>query len=323
MTAMKKQPDIIIYQTKSGAIELREDLQTDTIWATQAQIVQLFDIDQSVVSRHINKIFKDKEVGMKSNMQNMHIANSDKPVKLYSLDVILAVGYRTNSAKAIKFRQWATDVLRAYVTQGFTINRKRLASNYDAFIKAVDEVKKLLPEGGAIKTGDALELTKLFASTWLSLSAYDSAELPKKGVTRKQVKFTAEQLQSALSEMKTELIERGEATDLFGQERSAESVGGIVGSVFQTFGGKPLYATTEEKAAHLLYFMVKNHPFTDGNKRSGAFSFVWFLQRAKLLDTSRISPEALTALTLLVAESKPKEKERVIGLVLLLLKGRS
>jgi len=321
MPAKKKPTDIIIYQTKSGAIELREDLRAETFWATQDQIVRLFDIDQSVVSRHVKNIFQDGEVSQKSNMQKMHIANSDKPLNLYSLDVILAVGYRTNSARAIKFRQWATGVLRAHITTGFTVNRERIAKNYDTFLRAVEEVKHLLPEGSAVRAGDALELTKLFASTWLSLSAYDQETLPKKGITKKQVRFTAAQLQDALAEMKAELLGRGEATELFGRERSSDSVGGIVGSVFQTFGGQPLYATAEEKAAHLLYFMVKNHPFTDGNKRSGAFSFVWFLRRGGLLDTSRISPEALTALTLLVAESKPKEMERVIGLILMMLRG--
>ena len=162
---MKKES--IIYQAKSGAIELKGDLEKETIWASQAQIVDLFGVDQSVTSRHIRNIFKDGEINPKSNMQKMHIANSDKPVIFYSLDVILSVGYRTNSKVAIEFRKWATKTLRAYIVDGYTINKKRLAKNYDSFMSAVEEVKKLLPADRTIDNESTLELIKLFASTWL------------------------------------------------------------------------------------------------------------------------------------------------------------
>jgi len=316
---MKKECTIIVYQAKTGAIELKEDVSAETMWATQAQIVKLFDVDQSVVSRHINNIFQDGEVDKKSNMQKMHIANSDKPVTLYSLDVILAVGYRANSSRAIQFRQWATKTLRSHIVDGYTINKKRLAKNYNAFLKVVEQVKALLPSGGAVDAVSAMELVKMFASTWLSLDAYDKAKLPKSGATKRQVEFTAEELTQALQKLKQELMARGEATSLFGSERGGQSVAGIVGNVFQTFDGQDLYPTVEEKAAHLLYFMVKNHPYADGNKRSGAFAFVWFLKQARLLNPARLTAEALTALTLFVAESDPKDKGRMVGLVLLLL----
>ncbi len=320
MMIMKK--EMIIYQSKSGAIELRGDFDKETMWATQAQIVGLFDVDQSVVSRHIKNIFKDGEIDEKSNMQKMHIASSTKPVVIYSLDVILAVGYRTNSRVAITFRKWATKTLRQHILDGYTINKKRLGKNYEAFLRAVEDVKTLLPSSGQVGAADALELVRLFASTWFSLDAYDKSKLPKSGGTKKQVAIAMEELSEALSDLKRALVQKNEASELFGAERYTGSVAGIVGNVFQTFGGKDLYPTVEEKAAHLLYFMVKNHPFTDGNKRSGAFSFVWFLRRAKILNTARISPEALTALTLLVAESHPKDKERMVGVVLMLLKKR-
>src|SRR3989338_4694279 len=143
---MQKNKAIMIYQAKSGAIEFRGDFTRETIWATQAQIVDLFDVDQSVVSRHMRNIFKDGEIDEKSNMQKMHIANSDRPVNLYSLDVVLGVGYRTNSKVAIEFRKWATRTLREHITQGYTINRKRIAHNYDAFMKTVADIQTLLPE---------------------------------------------------------------------------------------------------------------------------------------------------------------------------------
>lgn len=317
---MKKEKRIAIYQTKNGAIELKTDISSETIWATQNQIAKLFEVDQSVVSRHIKNIFNWKEIDRKSNMQKMHIPNSDKPVTFYSLDVILAVGYRANSAKAILFRQWATKVLHSHIIEGYTINKKQLAKNYNSFLKAVEQVRTLLPSNGAIGTTDALELIKMFASTWFSLDAYDKERLPHTGMTKREFQFAAEELTNAISNLKVRLIKNNQATNLFGTERNKQGIDGILGNVFQSFNGKDLYPTIEEKSAHLLYFIVKNHPFIDGNKRSGAFAFVWFLKKAALLNPLRITPEALTALTLLVAESNPKDKNHMIGLILLILK---
>ncbi len=146
MEKKQEKKNIVIYRAKNGAIELRGDISHETIWATQAQIVELFEVDQSVVSRHIRNIFKDGEIKQKSNMQKMHIANSDKPVTYYSLDMILGVGYRTNSKIAIEFRKWATKTLREHITKGYTINRKQIAKNYDVFMKSVTDIQALLPE---------------------------------------------------------------------------------------------------------------------------------------------------------------------------------
>lgn len=310
----------VIYQAKSGAIELRGDFSRETIWATQAQIVQLFDVDQSVVSRHINNMFKDNEIDPKSNMQKMHNTNSDKPVILYSLDVLLGVGYRTNSKIAIEFRKWATKTLKSYITEGFVINRNRIGKNYEKFLNVVEDIKKLLPAGSAIDAKDAVELISLFADTWLSLEAYDKELLPKKSkLTKKKVTLAADKVAGDLLEFKKQLMKSGEATEIFGQERTAGAVSGIVGNVMQTFAGQDLYQTAEEKAVHLLYFIVKNHPFVDGNKRSGAFAFVCFLKQMNILDLKKLTPSALTAITILVAESKAEHKEKIIKLILNLL----
>jgi prophage maintenance system killer protein len=315
----KKNKEVAIYKDSKGNIDFRIDSDKETLWATQAQIVDLFGIDQSVISKHISNIFKDKEVDQKRNMQKMHNAISDKPLNVYSLDIILAVGYRTNSARAIQFRQWATKTLKSHVLDGYTINLNRISKNYDAFLTAVENVKKLLPADNVISNQDTLELVKLFANTWFSLDAYDKSEFTKKSLTKKQVKLSGEELHKAILELKENLLSKGEATDLFANERQSKAIEGIVGNVFQSFGGKSVYESVEEKAAHLLYFIVKNHPFSDGNKRSGAFSFVWFLRKAKILNTSRITPEALTALTLLVAESDPKDKDQIVGLIVMLI----
>jgi prophage maintenance system killer protein len=314
---------IIIYQNKSGAIEFKGDFKKETLWASQAQIADLFGAERSVITKHIRNILKGGELDELSVCANFaHTAEDGKTyqVQHYNLDVILAVGYRTNSVRAIQFRQWATKTLRQHIVNGYTINKKQLAKNYEAFLQTVEDIKSLLPASGEVDAEDALEIIKMFASTWLSLNAYDKESLPKIGATKKQVKVTVDQLKKSLEKLKQELIARKEASEIFGAERASGSIDGIVGNVFQSFDKKDLYPTVEEKAAHLLYFMVKNHPFIDGNKRSGAFAFVWFLRKAKILDTNRLTPQALTALTLLVAESNPKDKDRMIGLVLMLLK---
>jgi len=239
-------------------------------------------------------------------------------IDYYNLDVILSVGYRVDSIQATQFRIWATKTLKQHVLNGYTINKKRIAHNYAQFMRAVSNVKALLPAGDRLQAQDILELVNAFAHTWFSLDAYDTQRFPKNGATQKQVSVTAEELSQALASFKVELSAQHKATELFGQERSVGSIQGIVGNVFQSFGGKALYPTVEEKAAHILYFLVKNHPFIDGNKRSGAFSFIWFLRKAGVLRAS-LTPEALTVLTLLVAESPADEKEKMIGLILLLL----
>ena len=250
----------------------------------------------------------------------MHIANSDKSVTLYSLDLILAVGYRANSARAIEFRQWATKTLRQHITKGYTLNPKMIKHHYDEFQQAIENIKQLLPKETVIDTASVLELVTAFADTWLSLDAYDKDSLIATGATKKSVKLTADELAEALAVFKSELIKNGEVTELFGADRHMGGIAGIVGNVMQSFGGRDVYATLEEKAAHLLYFTIKNHSFSDGNKRSGAYAFVWFLKKTGLLDVKRITPPALTAITLFIAESDPKNKDRMIRLVLQLLK---
>ncbi len=316
---LQKNKGVVIYQAKNGAIELRGDFTRETIWATQTQIADIFNIDRTVATKHIGNILKIKEVDEKSNVQKMHIANSDKSVAFYSLDIILAVGYRANSARAIQFRQWATKTLRSYIIDGYAINKNRIAKNYAQFLSVVENLKKLLPAGSIVEAGDAVELVSLFTDTWLSLDAYDRDALPKGKLTKKKVELTVEKITGSLAELKAELARKSEVTDIFGMERSKGSVAGIIGNVMQSFGGRELYESAEEKAAHLLYFMVKNHPFVDGNKRSGAFTFVWFLKQANILDVSKLTSSALTALTILVASSDPKDKEKVVSLILNLI----
>lgn len=317
-----KTQNIVIYQAKSGAIELKGDFGKETIWATQAQIAELFGIDRTVTTKHIQNIFKNKELDKNSvSAKFAHTAKDGKiyQVQFYNLDIILAVGYRANSTYAINFRQWATKILRNYIVDGYAVNKNRIAKNYEQFLNVVDDIKKLLPAGSATESKDVVELVSLFADTWLSLDAYDKELLPKGKLTKKKVELTAEKITNNLIQLKQTLLEKEEATDIFGIERNKGNVSGIIGNIMQTFGGKELYPTAEEKAAHLLYFMVKNHPFIDGNKRSGAFAFVWFLKQAEILDVSKLTPSALTALTIMVAESNPEHKEKIVKLILNLI----
>lgn len=311
--------ELVIYKAKSGALELRGDFVNETVWATQKQIANVFGIERSVVTKHINNLLKTKEVSEKSNVQKMHIANSDKLVSFYSLDVILSVGYRTNSVQAIEFRQWATKTLKQHITEGYTIDPKRVAKNYEAFMESVEKVQSLLPASSEVGAVEVLELVRLFADTWFALDAYDKETLAPRKVNKKKVSFTARELQEGIAELKQVLMENREATENFAQERNKESIEGIIGNVLQSFGGAAVYPSIEEKAAHLLYFIIKNHPFVDGNKRSGAFAFVWFLQKAKVLNTKQLTPSALTALTLLIAESNPQDKTKMVSLVMALI----
>jgi len=317
---------IVIYQAPSGAIELRGDINHETIWATQAQIASAFSVDVRTINEHIQNIIKTKELTENATIRKFRIVQKEgkreveREVKHYNLDMILSVGYRVNSKTATLFRQWATKTLRDHIVKGYTINRKQIAKNYDSFMRAISNIQNLLPEHITLDPKSVIELIKEFASTWVSIDAYDKETLISIGSTKKAVKFTGIELTEAIINLRSELIKKGEAMDIFAQEREHGSIAGIVGNVMQSFGGQDVYKTLEEKAAHLLYFMVKNHPFVDGNKRSGAFAFIWFLRKTKIKTMRNINPNVLTALTLLVAESDPKKKDIMVALITQMLK---
>ncbi|MDQ5883093.1 MAG: hypothetical protein QG654_4 [Patescibacteria group bacterium] len=314
----KKEKGLVIYQAKNGAIEFRGDFQRETIWATLDQIAVVFGRDKSVVSRHIKNIFNEKELIREAVVAKNATTASDSKVyqvEYYNLDVIISVGYRVNSKVATEFRKWATKTLREYLVKGYALNKKQIQKNHQEFLKAVDSIQSLLPEHITLDPKEILELVKEFSSTWKSLDAYDKESLAKIGSNKKSVKVSASELIESISVLRKDLIKKEQATEIFAQERALGSVEGILGNVMQTFGGKPVYPTAEEKSANLLYFMVKNHPFVDGNKRSGAFAFVWFLRKVGVKGYRNINPSALTAITLLIAESNPQKKDQMIALV--------
>lgn len=319
--------NVVIYQTKSGALELRGDSKNETVWATQAQMAQMFGVTTQNITIHLKNIYKDSELEEKAtckeSLQVQQEGNREikRSIKYYNLDVIISVGYRINSVVGTNFRIWATKTLKQHIVSGYTINRARIAKNYEEFMATVGKLQVVLPNSTGIDSKTTLDLVRLFADTWFSLDAYDKETLAPTRVNKKKVKLTARELSDSIEILKTELMRKGEATINFAQERNREALEGIVGNVMQSFGGNELYPSVQSKAAHLLYFIIKNHPFVDGNKRSGAYAFVWFLQKTKVLNTNTLTPTALTALTILIAESNPADKDKVITLVTTLISG--
>ena len=323
----KKSKDLIIYQAENGAIALKSDANKETIWANLNQIAELFGRDKSVISRHIKKILQDEEleekvVVAKNATTTQHGAingkTQTKQVAFYNLDLIISVGYRVNSKTATKFRQWATQVLRQHITKGFSINQKVLKQNKQQFLKTLNDLKILSKNNSSIEAKDILSLIESFSYTFFTLENFDKNNFPKKEEIS-EIKASANDLKKDLQLLKAELIKKGEATELFVQEKKQGSLKGIFGNVFQSVIEQDAYPSVEEKVAHLLYFIVKDHPFNDDNKRSGAFAFIWLLQKANYNFRAKISPETLTTLTLLIAISQPEEKEKMIGLILLIL----
>jgi prophage maintenance system killer protein len=316
--------EIVIYE--DGNVELKTTVENETIWLSQKQIANLFGKDRTVITRHINNILKDKEVDEKSNVQKMHFANSDKPVKLYSLDIVLAVGYRTNSAKAIKFRQWATNVLKDYLIKGYVLNQERLKQQK---LDELDDTIKLIKQSlqnQKLSTNEAkgfVEIVSKYAKSWALLQGYDEQSLQEIAQTKEQ-KFILNfnEAKEAIAELKKSLIAKGKATELFGQEKADEFKGNLL-NIYQSFGGVELLPSVEQKAANLLYYIIKGHPFNDGNKRIGSYLFVLFLHKNGILYRAngepKINDNALASLALLVASSDPKQKEIIIKLIMNML----
>ena len=316
--------NIVIYE--DGNVELKVEFDGETIWLRQNQIAEIFGKDRTVITKHINSILKDKEVDEKSNVQKMHIANSDKPVNFYSLDIILAVGYRTNSSKAIKFRQWATKILKQYLMNGYALNKEQLQQQKLSelnqtlqLIKTSIESKEL---NSAISKG-FVDIISNYAKSWALLQGYDDQSL-QEVVSHRENKFILDynEAKEAIKEFKKALIQKGEATELFGQEKADELKGNLL-NIYQTFYGVELLPSIEQKAANLLYYIIKGHPFNDGNKRIGAYLFILFLSKNNALYKSngelKINDNALASLALLVATSKPEQKDIIIKLIMNIL----
>jgi prophage maintenance system killer protein len=312
---------IELYTSDDGTTDLHVSLDQDTVWLTQSQMIDLFERDQSVISRHINNVFKDQELERESNMQKMHIANSDKPVALYSLDVIISVGYRVKSQRGVKFRQWATRVLNQHLVNGYTLNQRRLQERGIEFEQALQLLSQTLTNQQLINSqGEAvISVINDYARSWSLLQGYDEQNLAEQASKQSDMRsFALDDALQALGQLKRELINKGEATELFGQLRG-DGLASALGTIEQGFGDELFYPNIASRAANLLYFVIKNHPLADGNKRTGSFLFLWYLRINQQLLAKPveqlINDNTLVALALLIAESKADQKELMIRLV--------
>jgi prophage maintenance system killer protein len=318
---------VLIYQAKDGSAMTEVRLGGETVWLRQEQLSQLFGRERSVITKHLRNVFAEEELDAEAVCAKFaHTAADGKTYQVdhYNLDVIISVGYRVKSVEGTRFRQWATRTLREHLTQGYTLNRQRLEANARELEAALQLVRKAAqsPELLADTGRGLVDIVTRYAQTFLLLQRYDEGLLTEPRTASGGTLPTPTEARAALARLKAGLIARGEATDLFARERG-DAFDALLGNLDQSVFGEPAYPSVEAKAAHLLYFVIKNHPFSDGNKRSGAFLFIDFLNRnGRLLDTVGnpvINDIGLAALALLVAESDPAQKETMIRLIMNML----
>lgn len=321
---------LLFFEADNNTVEVRLDTLQETVWLTQRQMAALFDKDVRTVSEHIQNVYDERELKRDPTIRKFRIVRQEgqrqvrRDIEHYNLDVIISVGYRVKSQRGVQFRQWATRILREHLLQGWTLARQRFEANADELEAAMSLLRKTAQSPALDMTASRglVDIAARYAQTFLLLQRYDEGlltepraqsggELPKLEVARR-----------ALADLKADLIARGEATELFARERG-DGLDALLANLDQSVFGEPAYPSVEAKAAHLLYFVIKNHPFADGNKRSAAFLFVDFLYRNDRLinaeGESIINDVGLAALTLLVAESDPSAKETMIRLVMNML----
>lgn len=325
---------ILIYQTPDGETAIDVKLTGNTIWLNQYQLTELFDTDRTSLSKHIKNIYhtgelqEDSTCAKFAQVQNEGTRKIKREITHYNLDLIISVGYRVNSKRGTQFRIWANKVLQDYLIKGFSLNERRLKEQ-TAQLNSLKQTVNLL--GNVLKnkeltSDEATGLLKVVTDYSYALDIldkYDHQQLAVEGTTDNQLFVaTYEQAMQAIKELK----DKFGGSSLFGNEKD-DSFKGSIGTIYQSFGGVEFYPTIEEKAANLLYFVVKNHSFSDGNKRIAAYLFVWFLEKNGILyredGSKRIADNALVALTLMIAESKPDEKEMMVKVVVNLINSKN
>jgi prophage maintenance system killer protein len=316
--------EVVLYKSPDGQIRLDVRLEKETIWLNQKQMAELFSTERSAITKHLRNIFKSKELEDKSNVQKLHITGTYKPITYYNLDVILSVGYRINSKRGTQFRIWATSVLREHLVKGVTLNRQRLETNAREIEAALALARRAVatPHLTTDMGWGLVEIIARYTQTFILLQRYDEGTLTEPKGRPGGSSPTVPEARQAITRLRTELVARRQAGDLFGNERG-DGLAAILGNLEQSAFGQPAYPTVESKAAHLLYFIIKNHPFSDGNKRIAAMLFADFLNRNQRLilpsGEAIINDTGLAALTLLIAESNPKDKDVLIRLTMNML----
>lgn len=327
-----KENKIVIYSSPDKGVEIKTEVRDDTIWLTKKQIAELFSVDRSVITRHISNIYKSQELERKSTCAKIaHVVEKrDRTYEseFYNLDAIISVGYRVNSKKATQFRVWATTTLRKYLVDGYAINQKRVADQQKKLLD-IQRTVELIREKSKFRElegheRDLLDIVGEYTKSLVVLSDYDENKLSL-GKVNRYIKYRLDdaEYQTVSEQIIAEMRKKYRLGDLFGQSRG-DKIKGIIGAISQTFDGRELYQSIEEKAAHLLYFIIKDHPYADGNKRIGSMLFLYFLRRNSYLlkktGETKINDNAMVALALLVAVSNPADKEGIIKLIINLIR---
>ena len=329
MTA--KQSDnsaIVLYKSKGGDVAVDVKLKEETVWLSLNQMAELFQVDKSGISRHIKNIYDTGELKKRGTVAKIATVQKEgsrsinRQIEHYNLDMILSVGYRVNSKEGTQFRIWATNVLKDHLLKGYTINQKRLQQKQydelkDAFTLIQSTMQKKELESDEAK--GLLEVITDYTQSWLLFAEYDEGEVSEPKMHKGKYTLTYDDSLEAIAELRSKLEKQNQASSLFGQERDT-MLEGIIGNLHQTFDKQELYPTVEEKAAHLLYFVIKDHPFSDGNKRIGSLLFLLYLKRnaafRKKNGERKFNDAALVALALLIAESDPRQKDTILKLIM-------
>ncbi len=303
---MDNQKSIVLFETEDKKVSLSVTIEDETVWLTQAQMTTLFSVDRTVVTKHVNNVFREHEIDEKSNVHFLHIANSDKPVKIYSLDVIISVGYRVKSKRGVEFRRWANSVLKQYILRGYAVNNHR--------VQQLGEVIRIMKRTeNSLDSKQILSVIEKYNTALELLDSYDHQTMGRPKGNDATYVLTYEECMDAIACMRF-----GKDSELFGKEKD-DSFKGSIGNIYQSYAGQEIYPSLEEKAANLLYLVTKNHSFYDGNKRIAATMFLYFLDKNGVLFSDGeklIDDHTLVALTIMIAESRPEEKEMMISVIM-------
>lgn len=313
---------IEIYRSQDGSIQLNVKLENETVWLSANQMAILFDRDAKTIRKHINNVFADGELVKESNTHFLRVANSDKPVPFYNLDVIISVGYRVKSQQGVQFRRWATTILKQYLIKGYAINQQIKLERYNELKDVVRLMSRAIGLQVKVSSDEYDGLFNVISDYVYALDTldhYDYQSLSISKTTKEEAfRATYDNAMEAINALK----EKFGGSQWFANEKD-DSFKSSIGQIYQTFGGEELYPSVEEKAAMLLYLVVKNHSFSDGNKRIAAMLFLWFLNNNKVLYAEdghkRIADNTLVALTLMIAESRTEEKDVMVKVMVNLI----
>ena len=313
---------IEIYRSQDGSVQLNVKLENDTVWLSANQMAMLFDRDAKTIRKHINNVFADGELTKESNTHFLRVANSDKPVPFYNLDVIISVGYRVKSQQGVQFRRWATSVLKQYLIKGYAINQQIKLDRYNELKNVVRLMSRAIGLQDKVTTDEYSGLFNVISDYVYALDTLDQYDYQSLSISKttkdEPFRATYDNAMEAINALK----EKFGGSKWFANEKD-DSFKSSIGQIYQTFGGEELYPSVEEKAAMLLYLVVKNHSFSDGNKRIAAMLFLWFLNNNRVLYAEdghkRIADNTLVALTLMIAESRTEEKDVMVKVVVNLI----